>query len=182
MDRRKALKNIALAFGCTIATPTLLQIITSCANNTNTPNYLFLTPNEGDMVQRLTQTILPKIHFPLVEGMNLTTFIDQMFFYTEKDAIKKTFQLGCNQFENLFSLSDNKKLDAVSDADFMTTFKTYFNPENEDAVFSLLEEDFNALSSLKKTDFATYTFLTKVRYYCLFGYATSQAFSEATDF
>lgn len=182
MDRRNALKNIALAFGCTIATPTLLQIVTSCANNTNTPNYLFLTPNEGDMVQRLTQTILPKIHFPLVESMNLTTFIDHMFFYTEKDAIKETFKLGCNQFENLFSLSENKKLESVSDADFMTTFKSYFNPENEEAVFNLINEDFNSLSTDKQSEFTIYTFLTKVRYYCLFGHATSEAYITESDF
>lgn len=182
MDRRKALKNIALAFGCTVATPTLFNIVTACADNTNTRNYLFLNKTQSNLVTRLVQTMMPKMHFPLVESMNLTVFLDQMFYYTEDAKSKKIFQLGSKTYKNELSHNHNKKINKITDEDFIVTFKTYFNPENENAVFTLLEKDFNTLNSHKKTDYTIYTFLTKVRYYCLFGYATSQAFTNETNF
>ncbi|WOD45119.1 gluconate 2-dehydrogenase subunit 3 family protein [Hwangdonia lutea] len=182
MDRRKAIKNIALAFGCTVATPTLLNVVTACTDNSVSTNYLFLSKSEAELVERLTETIMPKMYFPLVETMNLTVFLDQMFYHTENDKSKENFRKGSKAFENELSLNHNKKVNKISNEDFIATFKTYFNPEKEDAVFNLLNDDFNELSPDKKTDFSMYTFLTKVRNYCLFGYATSEAFSSETNF
>ncbi|MDD7915302.1 hypothetical protein [Polaribacter ponticola] len=34
----------------------------------------------------------------------------------------------------------------------------------------------------KKIDFNTYSFLTKVRYYCIFGYCTSEEFTKEADY
>ncbi|MDD7915303.1 hypothetical protein [Polaribacter ponticola] len=99
MDRRKALKNIALAFGCVVATPTLINVLSACTSEVNKTNYLFLSQNEALIVKRLSENILPKIHFPSIVTMNLTVFVDQLFHFTEDKKDKEIFKLGCKEFE-----------------------------------------------------------------------------------
>ncbi|MGB3149984.1 MAG: gluconate 2-dehydrogenase subunit 3 family protein, partial [Maribacter sp.] len=61
MDRRKALKNMGLALGYTVATPTLISLMQSCKGEPAvvwTPD--FFTADEGSAVTKLVDIILPK--------------------------------------------------------------------------------------------------------------------------
>ena len=58
MDRRLALKNMGLALGYTVATPTLISLMQSCKQETGpqwTP--LFFTPEEGSVLVMLADLI-----------------------------------------------------------------------------------------------------------------------------
>ncbi|PCJ92839.1 MAG: hypothetical protein COA50_15005 [Flavobacteriaceae bacterium] len=78
MDRRVALKNMGLAFGYAVATPTLLGIVQSCKDEKSvswTPD--FFTKNEGDVIKLLVDIIIPKTDTPSASEVNVHMFMDK---------------------------------------------------------------------------------------------------------
>ena len=78
MDRRRVLKNMGLSLGYMVATPTLLGIVQSCKNEptiTWTPE--FLTKDEGAVLTKLVDVILPKTDTPSASEVNVDIFIDK---------------------------------------------------------------------------------------------------------
>lgn len=78
MDRRKALKNMGLAMGYTVATPTLISLIQSCKSENVlewTPE--FFTKDEGSVLGHLVDIILPKTDTPSATEVQVNIFIDK---------------------------------------------------------------------------------------------------------
>ncbi|MEJ2162887.1 MAG: gluconate 2-dehydrogenase subunit 3 family protein, partial [Robiginitalea sp.] len=77
MDRRLAMKNLGLALGYSVATPTLISLVQSCKRETGpvwTPQ--FFTPEEGLVVMILADLILPKTNTPSATEVGVHVFID----------------------------------------------------------------------------------------------------------
>lgn len=180
MDRRQALKNISLTFGSVVATPVLFNILNSCSEVKNNTAFLFLNDTQELLVNHISKVILPKTHFFGVEDMNLTHFTDQMLYYTTTSKEQTLFNLGCKAFEKKYNqtfkeniLKDNGR----NIKDLFIRFMSLSHKKEQD-VLALIKLDFNNVKNSKKEDFLLYNFLTKVRYYCLFGYCTSEAFHK----
>ncbi|WP_373516868.1 gluconate 2-dehydrogenase subunit 3 family protein [Pricia sp.] len=78
MERRKALRNMGLALGYTVATPTLISIMQSCQNETVlewTPD--FFTKDEGAALTKLVDIIIPKTDIPSASETQVHLFIDR---------------------------------------------------------------------------------------------------------
>lgn len=78
MDRRKALRNMGLALGYTVATPTLISIVQSCKQEPSfawTPD--FFTKDEGAVLTKLVDIILPKTDTPSASETQVHLFIDR---------------------------------------------------------------------------------------------------------
>ena len=78
MDRRIALKNMGLALGYTVATPTLISIIQSCKTEKAldwTPD--FFSKDEGSVITHLVDIILPKTDTPSASEVQVNLFIDR---------------------------------------------------------------------------------------------------------
>ncbi len=78
MDRRKALKNMGLALGYTVATPTLISLVQSCKTEpaiTWTPE--FFTKEQGAVLTKLVDIILPKTDTPSASEVQVDVFIDR---------------------------------------------------------------------------------------------------------
>ncbi|MFS4416133.1 gluconate 2-dehydrogenase subunit 3 family protein [Maribacter sp. 2307ULW6-5] len=78
MERRKALKNMGLALGYTVTTPTLLGLVQSCKNEpamTWTPT--FFTQDEAGALSKLVDIILPKTDTPSATEVKADVFIDR---------------------------------------------------------------------------------------------------------
>lgn len=93
MDRRKALKNMGLAMGYTVATPTLVSIMQSCKGETVmewTPD--FFTKDQGAVLTKLVDIILPKTDTPSASEVQVNLFIDRFInevFDTEQQGFIK---------------------------------------------------------------------------------------------
>ncbi|MBC2838392.1 gluconate 2-dehydrogenase subunit 3 family protein [Robiginitalea sp. SC105] len=77
MERRKALRNMGMAMGWTLATPTVMSILQSCqqeAGPTWTP--VFFSPAEGGVLLQLVDIILPKTDTPSASELQVHAFID----------------------------------------------------------------------------------------------------------
>ena len=78
MDRRIALKNMGLAFGYTVATPTLIGLMQSCQNEKSinwTPS--FFTKDQALALTQLVDIILPKTDTPSASEVKVDVFIDR---------------------------------------------------------------------------------------------------------
>ncbi|MDO1499493.1 gluconate 2-dehydrogenase subunit 3 family protein [Winogradskyella maritima] len=78
MDRRKALRNMGLALGYTVATPTLISIVESCKQEPSfewTPD--FFSKDEGAVLTKLVDIILPKTDTPSASETQVHLFIDR---------------------------------------------------------------------------------------------------------
>ena len=78
MDRRKALKNMGLAMGYSVATPTLISLMQSCKSEVAlewTPD--FFTQDEGAALTKLVDIILPKTDTPSASEVQVHVFIDR---------------------------------------------------------------------------------------------------------
>jgi uncharacterized membrane protein len=78
MDRRKALKNMGLAMGYTVAAPTLISIMHSCKGETVlewAPD--FFTKDQGAIITKLVDIILPKTDTPSASEVQVNIFLDR---------------------------------------------------------------------------------------------------------
>ena len=107
MDRRRVLKNMGLSLGYMVATPTLLGLVQSCKNEpaiTWTPE--FLTEEEGSVLTKLVDLILPKTDTPSASEVQVDIFIDKF----ANDVMEKEKQ-------DMFKMSMGKFIDkALADS------------------------------------------------------------------
>ncbi len=78
MDRRKALKNMGLAMGYTVATPTLISLMQACKTEKVlewTPD--FFSKDQGMVLNQLVDIILPQTDTPSASEMQVHLFIDR---------------------------------------------------------------------------------------------------------
>lgn len=78
MDRRKALKNMGMALGYCVATPTLISIVQSCQEEKVlewTPD--FFSQDQGGALTQLVDIILPKTDTPSASEVQTHLFIDR---------------------------------------------------------------------------------------------------------
>jgi len=77
MDRRKALKNIGLATGFVVATPSLFSLLQGCKSGPEKWAPAFLNTDEEVFVNNFIDILLPKTeNLPGASELNVTQFID----------------------------------------------------------------------------------------------------------
>ena len=99
MDRRKALKNMGLAMGYTVAVPTLFSIVQSCKQETVlewTPD--FFTQDEGAALTKLVDIIIPKTDTPSASETQVHIFIDKFANEVMDDQQQKFWKMSMGRF------------------------------------------------------------------------------------
>lgn len=99
MDRRKALRNMGLALGYTVATPTLISIVQSCKNETVlewTPE--FFTKDEGAALTKLVDIIIPKTDTPSASETQVHLFIDRFANEVMDEKQQKFWKMSFARF------------------------------------------------------------------------------------
>ena len=99
MDRRIALKNMGLALGYTVATPTIISLMQSCAQDTSpqwTP--VFFSPEEGSVLMHLIDIILPKTDTPSATEVGVHKFIDTYMNEVSAEQEQQFIKMGLERF------------------------------------------------------------------------------------
>jgi len=180
MDRRDVIKNLALALGCTIATPTLLSILSSCSQNEKSWKPLFFNERQKYIIDYLVEIILPKTNTPGGQELNVAEFIDKMIDKTVVVEEQNLFNLGSEKFIEKYESLFQKNILKGEKSEFKTLLKPYFDKskDEEKAIFKLVELSFIEVDENERENFLMYKFLIAVRYYSLLGYYTSQTIME----
>ena len=99
MDRRRVLKNMGLSLGYIVATPTLLGIVQSCKNEpaiTWSPE--FFTQDEGAVLTKLVDLILPKTDTPAASEVQVDIFIDKFAKEVMEKEQQDFFKMSMGKF------------------------------------------------------------------------------------
>ncbi|WP_103069199.1 gluconate 2-dehydrogenase subunit 3 family protein [Aquimarina sediminis] len=180
MERRQAIKNIALGLGLTISTPTILNILSSCNSENKSSKTLFLTSQQEYVITHLSDIIIPVLDEQDRNELDLVQFIDKMIYHTVEKKKKELFNLGGQQFEKAFQSRFDQNSMNGSRKEYQELLDSYFSISQEDQklLFEQLDLDIADIPENKKTSLLTYHFLTTIRQYSLLGYYTSKIYYE----
>ncbi|MFS4482337.1 gluconate 2-dehydrogenase subunit 3 family protein [Hyunsoonleella sp. 2307UL5-6] len=180
MDRRTALKNLSIGLGYTVATPTILNILSSCTAEDSGWKPLFLSSEEKHIVTHLVDIILPTTDTPGALDVNVPQFIDMMYHDIEQKGNQDLFKKGALVFSKLFKTEFNTEAKHGEKTQFDTLLTSLFNL-SKNATKKILNQQklyLEALPNTEKDNYILYKFLISVRRYTLFGYFTSEKVGE----
>ena len=186
MDRRKALKNMGLAMGYTVATPTLISIMQSCKGEpvvTWTPE--FLTPSEGSVLTKVVDVILPKTDTPSASELQVDIFIDKF----AKDVLEKDQQdflrMAMGKFtDKALQDSGKSKVEDLTTEDLEPVLASSlkYSKEDEAKMFESITSYTEAVAEGKEAtlddETSRFAFANNVRGLTIWGYKTSEYVGE----
>ncbi len=176
MKRRTVLKNLTLGVGYTIATPTLLNILSSCSEKKVGWQPMFLSSEQKMVVSHLIDIILPSSDTPGALDVNVPQFFDMIFYEIEDENNHKKFNKGYSFFAERYKSMFNKNIIDAKKEQIEELFELYFNISEKEKQ-SVIEEQSSEIetdSGDKSSDYFVYYFLFSIRYFSLLGYFTSE--------
>lgn len=171
MDRRKLIKTMTFALGATIASPTLMSLLSSCNSSTEsnwTP--LFLDTKKGIVLQRISNIILPtNANF----AIDIPKFIDLVLNDVISPSEQELFLKGAAAFEDLFERKYTTSIHKGTSDELKNVVTHYFNSSAiEKTVIDTLVG--NTSHPQEKNDKQLiYNYLFFIRKYTIWGYATA---------
>ena len=180
MDRRTALKNLSIGVGYAVATPTILNILSSCTAEDSGWKPLFLSSEEKHIVTHLADIILPTTDTPGALDVNVPQFIDMMYHDIEQKGNQNLFKKGAIVFSKLFKSEFNTEAKDGEKGQFETLLASLFNLSDEatETLFKQQRHYSNTFTDSEKDNFMLYKFLISVRRYTLLGYFSSEKVGE----
>jgi hypothetical protein len=186
MDRRVALKNMGLALGYTVATPTLLSLVQGC-NDVNTIDWKpdFFTIEEGNVIYKLVDIILPKTDTPSATEVNVHVFIDRFTNEVMEDGQQAMVKVSFEKFiETALKESGKKKADDLTSEDLEPVLAAALQVSEEEDIKNM-ELTIKNTSALAKgenealaDEVVSYSFAKNLRDMTIWGYKTSEYIGE----
>ncbi len=186
MDRRRVLKNMGLSLGYVVATPTLLGIVQSCKSEPAiswTPE--FLSQDQGAVLTKLVDIILPKTDTPSASEMQVDIFIDKF----AKDVMEKEqqdfLQMAMAKFTDK-ALADSGKeaLSDLSSEDLEKVLSTSLKYSKEDqtkmfeSITSYTEAIAEGETAVLDDETSRFAFANNLRGLTIWGYKSSEYVGE----
>lgn len=99
IDRRKAIRNMGLSLGYIVAAPTLISLVQSCKQDATIPwTPELLTRDQGSVLIKLVDIILPKTDTPSASEVQVHIFIDRFVNQILEKEEKELFKMGMEKF------------------------------------------------------------------------------------
>lgn len=186
MDRRRVLKNMGLSLGYMVATPTLLSIVQSCKSEPAiswTPE--FLTQDQGAVLTKLVDIILPKTDTPAASEMQVDVFIDRF----AKDVMEKEkqdfLQMSMAKFtEKALADSGKKSVSDLTAEDLEKVLSASLKYSKEDqtkmfeSITSYTEAIAEGESAVLDDEITRFAFANNLRGLTIWGYKSSEYVGE----
>lgn len=186
MDRRRVLKNMGMSLGYMVATPTLLSIVQSCKSEpaiTWTPE--FLAPNEGVVLSKLVDIILPKTDTPSASEVQVHVFIDKF----SKDVMEKEQQDFLKMSMNKFTkkaLADSGKENVedltAEDLEPVLASSLKYTKDQQTEMFESINSYTEAIAEGKTAELddeiTRFAFANNLRGMTIWGYKASEYVGE----
>ncbi|QCX01608.1 gluconate 2-dehydrogenase subunit 3 family protein [Aggregatimonas sangjinii] len=186
MDRRKALRSMGLAMGYTVATPTLISLMQSCKGEPVlewTPD--FFTKEEGAVLTKLVDIILPKTDTPSASEVQTNIFIDrfsnEVMEKEQQDFLKMT--MGRFMDKSMKDGGKEKATDLTAE-DLEKTLAEALKVTKEDQVkmFETINSYNEAIAKGEtpnlEDNIAQFAFANNLRGMTIWGYKTSEYVGE----
>ena len=186
MDRRIALKNMGLAFGYTVATPTLIGLMQSCQDEKSlnwTPS--FFTKDQALALTQLVDIILPKTDTPSASEVNVDVFIDRFANEVMDEETQGFMLMAFDVFNNNALTSSGKEEVAdLSTEDLEAALAKALKVSTEEQKLNdeIIEKYIEAKKKGENIDLneniANSAFATNLRNMTIWAYKTSEYIGE----
>ena len=119
MKRREVIKKIGFSFGAATLTPSLLSILNGCNFEEEGWQPKFLSLQEYDMTEKITDIFIPATEIPGAKELNLTRFIDAHYQLMLGSKEQKNIKFLMKQFSDmLLERTSKNKLDRVATSEY----------------------------------------------------------------
>ncbi len=186
MDRRKALRNMGLAMGYTVAAPTLISIMQSCKEEVVfdwTPD--FFTKEQGMALIKLVDIILPKTDTPSASEVQTHLFIDrfnnEVLDTNQQDFIKMT---ASRFFNKALKDAGVENITDLNEAQLEKTLAATLNVSkeiektNEEAIEKYMLAIADGKEALLDDEIACHAYASNLRNMTIMGFKTSEYIGE----
>ena len=188
MERRSALKNMGMAFGYAVATPTLLSLLQGCKDK---PAYAewtpgFLDKGQGQALATTLDVILPRTDTPSATEVNVHAFIDS---YLDEVMPLDQRDFTMMKMEKFYdrALEDSGKteLAELEAADIEPVLATYLRKRTDEeeqahneAVMDYMQAIMQGGEATLDDEVARYTFANELRDLATWAYKSSEKVGE----
>ncbi len=133
MKRRDALKNIGLAAGFAIATPTILSILQGCTSESKSWIPSYLTEDEKSVVTNIVDVFLPKTKdTPSANEVNVPQFIDRYIFEILNDKNQQLTRIAFNKIITQLKVDNpSSSINELNPDNYKSLLENYMLLENE---------------------------------------------------
>lgn len=186
MDRRKALRNMGLALGYTVATPTLISIVQSCKQEPSfewTPD--FFSKDEGAVLTKLVDIILPKTDTPSASETQVHLFIDRFALEVMDEKQQNFVKMSIGRFiEKALMDSGKEKGGELSAEELEPVLAEALSVSKEDEAknFEAIKQYHEAVAEGKEPllddGISRFAFANNLRGLTIMGYKTSEYVGE----
>lgn len=171
MKRREALKNIGLATGFFVATPTIVSLLQSCTSDVKTWTPDFLTTDQGVILTKMVDVFLPKTdNLPSGLDLNVPQFIDKYINEVLDDESQSNIKTAFTKIESLLKPNAETKVNDLKEEDYKALLDKHMLLEDE-----IDEERESNPKSLTPT---TSEFLNNLKWMSINGYLTTEQIGE----
>lgn len=180
MDRRAAVKNIALSIGLVASGSTIISLFNACSGKKSNANPEFFNASDMFMISSLVDIILPTTSSIGAKDLNVSQFIDKICTHVLSAENQKEIKLGAQEFSKKFQELTNKTPTQGNENDYEFMVKTYFDipREKQKSIRKMLDNVNDKQTNELEPDYHLYKFLTTVREITLLGYFTSKSISD----
>ncbi|WP_405385052.1 gluconate 2-dehydrogenase subunit 3 family protein [Maribacter sp. LLG6340-A2] len=186
MDRRRVLKNMGLSLGYVVATPTLLGLVQSCKSEPAiiwTPE--FLSQDQGAILTKLVDLILPKTDTPAASEVQVDVFIDKFANEVMEEKQQDLFTMSMNKFvEKALADSGKESMTDLTPEDLEPVLASSLKYSKEDqtkmqdAITSYSEALEEGKTSTLDDETSRFAFANNLRGLTIWGYKASEYVGE----
>ncbi|BAO76126.1 gluconate 2-dehydrogenase subunit 3 family protein [Winogradskyella sp. PG-2] len=131
MNRREALKNLGLATGFVVVTPSLISLLQSCTSTPEGWKPVFFNVDETNFTSNVVDIILPKTEtLPAASELNVIEFIDKYVSETMDEHEQKNMRSTFSEILNILK-GDAENLDEKTPEDYKAILDKYMLVEDE---------------------------------------------------
>lgn len=170
MKRREALKNLGLATGFVVASPSIISLLQSCTAEANTWTPVFLSVEEGVVLTNLVDIILPKTDIPSATEVNVPQFIDKYVHEVLDDESQAQIKTAFGTIISLLKPNAEDKIEKVTEDDYKALLDNHMLLENE--------VDSEREANPDSKDMTKSEFLNNVKWMTINAYKTTQEIGE----
>ncbi|WP_108423884.1 gluconate 2-dehydrogenase subunit 3 family protein [Flagellimonas amoyensis] len=188
MERRSALKNMGLAFGYAVATPTLLGLLQSCKDKPAYAEWVpsFLDKEKGYALAQTLDVILPKTDTPSATEMNVHVFIDKYLDEVMPLEQRDFVLMKMNKFyDKVLADSGKETLMDIEAADIEPALQTYLKKRSDEeeiahfeAINSYMEAIMQGGQATLDDDISRFSFANDLRDLGTWAYKSSEYVGE----
>jgi len=170
MKRREALKNLGLATGFFVATPTIISLLQSCTSEVSTWTPEFLSIYEGVVLTNLVDIIIPKTDIPSATEVNVPQFIDKYIKEVLDDESQAQVKTAFGTIISILKPDAETKIEKVTQEEYKALLDNYMLLEDE--------IDQERETNLEAKDLTKSEFLNNLKWMTINAYKTTQEIGE----